>query len=64
MSIAPRGAHCGLRRRSTGRGIEAGEGVERYLVARFSRCADELPLHPILTAEWMRQKFDGSGGLL
>ncbi|HET9106792.1 MAG TPA: recombinase family protein [Steroidobacteraceae bacterium] len=47
-----------------GEGIEAGESVERYLVARFSRCTEELPLHPVLTAEWMRQTgiSFGSGG--
>jgi hypothetical protein len=35
-----------------GKGIEAGEGVDRYLVATFTRSQAELPLHAALSTEW------------
>ena len=49
--------------------IEAGEGVERYLVASFRRSQAELPLHATLSTEWFRAtgrvvSSIGSGGPL
>jgi hypothetical protein len=35
-------------------GIEAGEGVDRYLIAKFTRTKDELPLHQALSGKWFR----------
>ena len=50
-----------------GKGIEAGEGVDRYLIAKFTRTKDELPLHEALSGEWFRAAGGvvssiGSGG--
>ncbi|MGC1729242.1 MAG: recombinase zinc beta ribbon domain-containing protein, partial [Steroidobacteraceae bacterium] len=49
-----------------GKGIAAGAWENRYLVARFTRRVGDLPLHPVLTAEWFRaaglSHQDGSGG--
>jgi hypothetical protein len=53
-------------KRKTVTGIAAGTWEDRYLVAKFTRRVGELPLHPVLTAEWFRaaglSHQDGSGG--
>jgi hypothetical protein len=50
-----------------GKGIAAGTWQDRYYVAHFEQSAGELPLHPVLAAEWFRAAAGaipsiGSGG--
>jgi len=50
-----------------GKGIAAGTWQDRYYVAHFEQSAGELPLHPVLAAEWFRAAVGaipsiGSGG--
>lgn len=47
-----------------GRGSPGGAWEDRYLVAHFSNAAEALPLHPFLTAEWLKATgiSIGSGG--
>lgn len=49
-----------------GKGIGAGTWEERYLIASFTRMAEELPLHAVFAAEWFRSvaavSSIGSGG--
>jgi len=51
-----------------GKGIAAETWEERYLVASFTRTADELPLHGVFAAEWFRSvaavSSIGSGGVI
>ena len=64
-----RGERLALRPDQTldGKGIAAGTWQDRYYVAHFEQSAGDLPLHPVLAAEWFRAAVGaipsiGSGG--
>ena len=51
-----------------GKKIKAGKWEDTYYVAHFEHAPGELPLHPVLAAEWFRAAAEipsiGSGGTL